>query len=221
MVVSISSLVLIMPVKAGYLIAAGGGAVLLWAGFKGKKWTSALRDITTGKNPQTDTTAYPIVTSPAAYSTGVAASGANVNAETSSAIANDALQYVGAPYVWGGAPGPHGVGPWDCSSFVNAVVGRDLGMAIPMYKAGNYHGQTHGPATGVWLVWTGAFTIKAQDRIAGDIVVWQTHMGIATSQAEYVSAYDTQKGVTHQAISGGGPFGEVAFTRRLKGVTHG
>lgn len=212
-----------MPVKAAYLLAAGGGAVILYAGFKGTKWTTSLRDIISGKNPQTETTAYPITTAQAAYSAaaGVAASGGAVNQATSSAIANDALQYVGAPYHWAGAPGPHGVGPWDCSSFVNAVVGRDLGLAIPLYKPGTYHGQTHGPPTGIWLVWTGAFTIKPADRMAGDLVIWQTHMGIAISQSRYVSAYDTQKGVIETDIAGGGPFGEIAFTRRLKAVTVG
>lgn len=38
-----------MPVKAGYLIAASGGAILLWSGVKGKKWSTVLRDVISGK----------------------------------------------------------------------------------------------------------------------------------------------------------------------------
>jgi cell wall-associated NlpC family hydrolase len=213
-----------MPVKGTYLLAAGGGALLLWAGFRGKKWTQAFRDIVSGKNPQTETTAYPIQTAPAAYSAMAnqiagAVPAAGGGSATGQAIASDAMQYEGAPYVWAGAPGTHGVGPWDCSSFCNAVIGRDLGLAIPLYKAGTYHGQSHGPATGIWLVWSGAFTIKGQDEQPGDLVIWLTHMGIVIGPGEYISAYDTQDGVITRAISGGGPPGEPSVIRRLKAVT--
>ena len=208
-----------MPIKASYLILAGGGAILLWGGFKGKSIPDAFRSVLKGQDPTALTTAYEIQSSPAAFSTaaGVAAGG-GVSA-TGSAIADDADRYIGAPYVWAGAPGPHGVGPWDCSSFSNAVIGRDLGMAIPFYRPGTYHGQSHGPATGVWLVWSGAFTIHPADCVAGDLCIWQTHMGIATSPTHYTSAYDTQEGVRNKPIAGGGPSFEKLFIRRLKGVT--
>jgi peptidoglycan DL-endopeptidase CwlO len=207
----------LMPIKGGYLLAAGGGAILLWSGFKGKKWSETLRNLISGKNPSITTTAYPITSAPAAFttqdSTGVAAH-ASVTA-TSSDIANDAQRYIGSGYVWGGAPG-NGAGHWDCSSFVNAVIGRDLGLAIPMYKAGAYHGQSHGPTTVVWLAWTGCFTIKKQDMAPGDLAVWQTHMGIITGPNRMVSAQDQQLGTRETTISGGAPFGEILFVRRLK-----
>lgn len=206
-----------MPAKGVYLLAAGGGAILLWSGFKGKGWTSVLRNIISGKNPTITTTSYPITTSPAAFTTqdatGVAAH-ASVTG-TSSNIAQDAQRYIGSGYVWGGAPGS-GSGHWDCSSFANAVIGRDLGLAIPGYKAGAYHGQSHGPTTVVWLVWTGAFTIKKQDIAPGDLCVWQTHMGIAVGNGRMVSAQDQQLGTRETTISGGAPFGEKLFVRRLK-----
>lgn len=61
-----------MPVKASYLIAAGGGAILLWSGVKGYAWSTTFRNlITTGKpTTGTETTAYAIQTSPAAYTSG-------------------------------------------------------------------------------------------------------------------------------------------------------
>jgi|SRR5215472_6782772 len=207
-----------MPIKASYLVLAGGGAVLLWGGFKGKSIPDAFRNVVQGRDPTIATTAFPIETSQAAYSaTGVAAGGSQTS--TGNAIADDARRYRGAPYVWAGVPGPHGVGPWDCSSFSNAVIGRDLGLAIPLYRAGTYHGQAHGPATGVWLVWTGAFTIHPANTLAGDLCVWQTHMGIATGPTSYISAYDSQEGVVEKPIAGGGPSFEKLFVRRLKAVT--
>jgi cell wall-associated NlpC family hydrolase len=213
-----------MPVKGGYLLAAGGGALLLWSGFKGKKWTDALRSTISGKNPQTLTTAYPITTSQAAFLNtggGTAVAAHATATQTGDSIAQDAMSKIGTGYVWGGAPA---VGPnnHDCSSLVNEVVGWDLGLAIPLYKAGAYHGQAHGPPTGVWLVWSGAFTIKQQDMVPGDLAIWQTHMGIVTSPGHMVSALDQQLGTKETTIKGGAPFGEMLFIRRLKAVTvHG
>lgn len=59
-----------MPIKGGYLLAAGGGAILIWSGFRGKSVSGSLRDVISGRNPQTLTTAYPIRTSKAAYGYG-------------------------------------------------------------------------------------------------------------------------------------------------------
>ena len=210
-----------MPIKSGYLIAAGGGALLLWSGIQGKNFSTVLRDLISGKKPKqisAELTAYPIQTSPAAFSAdaGVSASGATTS--TGSAIADDALQYNGAGYTWGGVPGATGR-TWDCSSFVNAVVGRDLHLAIPLYKPGSYHGQSHGPTTGIWLVWSGAFTIHRANAAPGDIVVWPTHMGIVTGPGRMISAYDTARGTIETSIGGGGPIGEMYIIRRLKAVT--
>jgi hypothetical protein len=53
-----------MPIKGGYLLAAGGGAVLLWSGLRGKSVSGSLRDVISGKSPTTQATAYPILSSP-------------------------------------------------------------------------------------------------------------------------------------------------------------
>lgn len=210
-----------MPVKGGYLLAAGGGAILLWSGFRGKKWSAVLRSVISGKNPGTVLSSYPITSSQASFITpndltgGVGVAAHASASQTGDNIAQDAMRYVGSSYVWGGAPG-NGSGHWDCSSFANAVIGRDLGLAIPGYKAGAYHGQSHGPTTVVWLVWTGAFTIKQKDMAPGDLCVWQTHMGIVTSPGHMISAQDQQLGTRATTIKGGAPFGEKLFVRRLK-----
>jgi cell wall-associated NlpC family hydrolase len=121
----------------------------------------------------------------------------------------------GAGYRWGGAPAV-GTGNWDCSSFVNWVVGHDCGMAIPGYAAGSYGGAEHGPATLSWLAWSGCTTIGHSGSAAqpGDLAVWQTHMGICTGPNTMISAQDPQNGTRISAIDG---FisGELLYIRRL------
>ena len=211
-----------MPVKSSYLLVAGGGAVFLWSGFKGKKVSLAMRDLISGKNPETELEANPILTSPTAYGYGGAAVPASPSATVEGqGLATDAEQYKGAGYVWGGAPAK-GVGNWDCSSFMNWVIGHDMGLAIPLYKAGTYSGSSHGPATGVWLVWTGAFNINRNDAAPGDLCVWQTHMGMCVDAGQHmISALDPSLGTQITTINGGAPPAEKLFVRRLKAVTPG
>lgn len=52
-----------MPVKGGYLLVTGGGAILLWSGLKGKSWSSVLRNLIAGKNPLSAIPSNPINTS--------------------------------------------------------------------------------------------------------------------------------------------------------------
>ena len=102
------------------------------------------------------------------------------------AIASDALMYVGSPYVWGGAAGTvkgKDAGT-DCSGFVNMVLGRDLGMAVPGYGAGQYTGAEHGGTVADYIAWGGATTLgKGESPTAGDLVCYgpDVHIGIATS----------------------------------------
>jgi len=58
-----------MPVKGGYLLVAGGGAIVLWSGIRGHKWSSVLRDVISGK-PLPKTPEMAITSSSAAFQTG-------------------------------------------------------------------------------------------------------------------------------------------------------
>lgn len=52
-----------MPVRGGYLLAAGGGALLLWSGFRGRNWSDSLRNLIAGK-PLPTSQSNPIVSAP-------------------------------------------------------------------------------------------------------------------------------------------------------------
>jgi cell wall-associated NlpC family hydrolase len=193
-----------MPVKGIYLAGAGIGSVMLYAGFKGKKWTDVTHGLLSGQSPQDIPQTYGITTSSAAFNaTGYGAGAAGYGTSASGdAIVQDALKYKGAGYVWAGAPG-NGAGNWDCSSFCNAVIGRDLHMAIPMYKAGTYHGQAHGPNTLIWLAWPGAK--KVSQPAAGVLAIWTSHMGICINGTQMISALNGTLGTQVTGIQAGGP----------------
>lgn len=189
------------PVKVAPLFLVGGGVLLLWSGITGKKWSSVLRDLVSGKNPSKLPTTNPITGG------GNIGPGSPAGSTTDSAIANTALQYQGHCYVFGGIPGTDGRGCWDCSSFVNYVLGVRLHLAIPGFAG--YNGTSHGPPTGAYLLWGGKTVIPRAAIQAGDLCVWQTHMGIAISNTEMISAVDPAEGTRIGTIDGGGPPGEV------------
>jgi hypothetical protein len=194
-----------MPAKLnGTAIAAiGAGSLFVWSGIKGWSVLGTIGDIVSGKQPN-QSLIYPLIAPGVTTSN---SSGGTIGGATGSALANDALKYVGHAYLFGGAPGTNGQNPWDCSSFVNWVVGHDMGLAIPGIGAGNYNGSVHGPPTGSWGAWPGLHGISRSQVQAGDIIVWAFHMGIATSNTDMVSALDPADGTKVTVIdkSGNGP----------------
>lgn len=133
------------------------------------------------------------------------------------AIANDALRYNGAGYMYGGAPA-NGIGKWDCSSFVSWVMGHDMKMSVPMYPNGSYTGHAHGPTAAQYLVWSGATSIARNAASAGDLACWVTHIGIVTGPDQMISAYSTRTGTLVTGINGAGPTGEPLVIRRVNGT---
>src|ERR1700722_1076190 len=77
-----------MPVKAGYVVIAGGGAVLIWSGLNGKKISSVIRDLLNGHAPGTAASANPISTT--AVTPGSVVSGALPASGTASKTAYQA-----------------------------------------------------------------------------------------------------------------------------------
>jgi cell wall-associated NlpC family hydrolase len=198
-----------MPVKGSYLAIAGGGLIMLYSGIKGTRWTDTLRSIIAGKDPKTTTTALQLST--AQFDTG---GGVSVGGAPGSLSATFAGYAGKVPYRWGGA-NPHG---WDCSGAFNYVANHLCGIRIPGSAPHAFTGQTHGPNTLVYWGWLPLHASHlTRDQIqANDICLWPTHMGVAVSNTEYVSAYDTAEGTVVKAIHGGGPKGELATFWRLR-----
>lgn len=144
--------------------------------------------------------------------------GTDIQQGTPSAIANAALRYVGHCYTFGGHPGADGKGCWDCSSFVNWVIGHDMGMNIPggAWKTVTSNGSQHGPATTSWLLFGQAINLAQVQ--AGDICVSANHMGIAVSPSEMVSALNPSLGTKRTSIHGNFPDAVIHY-RRIAGKT--
>jgi hypothetical protein len=136
-----------------------------------------------------------------ADSPSVGASGAAPGA-LGSLIAARAEQYLGVPYVWGGAS-PSG---WDCSGFVTYLLHHDFGLSLP----DNGHTTSE-----VFYVWSGARTIARSECQAGDLVCWMTHIAIATGPDTCVGAENARLGTISGQISNMGPGGETYLIRRI------
>lgn len=133
-------------------------------------------------------------------------------------IAATALRYKGVPYTWG-AGGPPSRG-WDCSGFVNWVLGHDLGMVLPG-GVKNFSGNGHGPVVVQYATWKSASTISGAPE-PGDLCVWagigaSGHIGIAIGPTQMISALDTQSGTIVTPIHGYGPAGVPVMYRRVGG----
>ena len=124
----------------------------------------------------------------------------NTSGIGTNAVVAAAQQYVGSGYVWGGSAAK--VGDWDCSSFVSYVLGHDLGLPLPGGHWGDpgFPPNAHGPTTGSYLLY--GSPIDRSALAAGDLVVWSSHMGIAVSNTQVISAKDPQDGVGLSSIDG-------------------
>lgn len=134
------------------------------------------------------------------------------------AIAAAAQRYIGQGYVWGGSAAQPG--DWDCSSFVSYVLGHDLGLPLPGGHWGDpgFPPNAHGPVTGSYLLY--GTPIDRTALAAGDLVVWSSHMGIAISNTEIISARDPQEGVGVSSIDGTtSSLNETPHFRRLNATS--
>lgn len=138
-------------------------------------------------------------------------------AANNSTFASDALQYQGHAYVFGGAPGINGTDPWDCSSFMNWVLGHDFKMKLPHALKPGYDGRSHGPVVADYLLWTGAVTIPSPE--AGDLCVFgpNHHIGMAVSPDKMISALNPGLGTLVTPIAG--QVSVPPVFRRIAGVT--
>ena len=202
-------------------IAAGG--LLVFAGIKGYSLSTALQDILKGSSPLKETIANPITGAPASGYPGADNPGgsAPIGTQTASGLANIAIGYEGKiHYCYGGALNAPSMGcpagTLDCSSFANLCASQ-AGLPIPGYPAGSWNNASHGPDTIAWLGWTGLTTVGHNGNVAqaGDLAIWQTHMGICLGSNSMVSAQNPANGAQQSSINGFIP-GEILFVRRYK-----
>lgn len=186
-------------------VAVSAGILFVWSGIKGWSIMGTLTDLVTGVKPQGSVKA---LTTLDPGDQGITSAGGGD-------VVSTAMQGLGHAYRFGGAPGLDGSRPWDCSSFVNFVVGIKLGRAIPGYGAGKYRGDVHGPPTGMWAVWNGLQRVSRNNVGPGDIIVWPGHMGIATSNSQLISALNPREGTKITKIEGTAP-GPILMTGRLR-----
>jgi cell wall-associated NlpC family hydrolase len=167
--------------------------------------------------PATKTTAADVLTTDLASFTDTSSGGGGpaatlTSSGSGSAISDDALKYKGQGYVFGGpADKP---GNWDCSSYASYVLGHDLGKPLPGGHWGDpgFPPHVHGPTTLQYLVYGSA--ISRDQVAAGDLIVWDTHMGIAISSTDMISAQDEALGTGVAPFDGAIP-GETAHYRRV------
>ena len=197
------------------LAAVLAGSVFLYAGIRGKTVLGSVQAVISGKPPASGPDANTI-SAPVEPAAQTSAGGTIPGTPLSNnAIAAAAEGSIGHAYFYSGAPGTDGKAPWDCSSAVNYWTAVMCGLPIPGFPAGSWTGTTHGPPTGAWLLWGYLQHIKRADIIAGDILVYQTHMGVAISNTEMISAEDPKDGTRKSSIDGmTSSLGEILFARR-------
>jgi cell wall-associated NlpC family hydrolase len=181
------------PLNGKAVIAVFLGVTFVWSGIKGWSVLGTLGDLIKGQKPA-QSNDLPLG---GVGTAGLAPAGVG-------SFAQAGLQYVGHAYSFGGAPKRDGSGAWDCSSFVNYVVGVRGGLSIPGYKAGGYDGSSHGPTTVQWASWPGLVNVPREAVTTNDIIVWTGHMGIAISNTQFVSALNPDDKTAIRNIDGGG-----------------
>jgi cell wall-associated NlpC family hydrolase len=178
-----------------------GGGILAYSAVKNVGISAVLRNLVEGKDPAR--------ISGATMTTDVGA--VNIGAGPNAQIASDAMQYLGVMYKFGGG-NPNG---WDCSGFVNYVLGHDLNFALPG-GVRNFTGNWHGPIAAQYYTWSGADTIPRGEAAPGDLACWLTHIGIVVDDQHMVNAYTTGRPTAVTGIESHNPPGELLKIRRVR-----
>ena len=105
-----------------------------------------------------------------------AAEEAAAKAQTGQAIVDYACQFIGNPYVWGGTSLTEGA---DCSGFVQSVFAH-FGISLPRTT---------------WDMENVGTPVSYDQAVAGDLILYDAHVGIYMGNGEIVNAINSQRGI--------------------------
>lgn len=105
-----------------------------------------------------------------------AAEEADAKAQTGQAIVDYACQFIGNPYVWGGTSLTEGA---DCSGFVQSVFAH-FGISLPRTT---------------WDMENVGTPVSYDQAVAGDLILYDGHVGIYMGNGEIVNAINSQRGI--------------------------
>ncbi len=170
------------------------GAGTAWYGidYDGLKgWVLGEHLALTNAPPSRRAAAAPVAPSlsPAAMPTPRGTPSAAPNPNRGRAVADEALKYLGTPYVWGGES-PAG---WDCSGFIQYIYQRVAGITLPRVSQDQFR-------VGIPL--------RADEVQAGDLVFFAdtdgpgiTHNGIALGDGRFIHARTVSYGTVISSLS--------------------
>ena len=101
---------------------------------------------------------------------------ASAKAGTGQAIVDYACQFIGTPYVWGGTSLTNGA---DCSGFVQSVFAH-FGISLPRTT---------------WDMENVGTPVSYDQAIAGDIILYDGHVGIYMGDGQIVNAINSSRGI--------------------------
>ena len=105
-----------------------------------------------------------------------AAEEAAAKGQTGQAIVDYACQFIGNPYVWGGTSLTEGA---DCSGFVQSVFAH-FGISLPRTT---------------WDMENVGTPVSYDQAVAGDLILYDGHVGIYMGNGEIVNAINSQRGI--------------------------
>lgn len=105
-----------------------------------------------------------------------AAEEAAAKAQTGQAIVDYACQFIGNPYVWGGTSLTEDA---DCSGFVQSVFAH-FGISLPRTT---------------WDMENVGTPVSYDQAVAGDLILYDGHVGIYMGNGEIVNAINSQRGI--------------------------
>jgi len=189
----------------------GVGWLLLWSGVTNAGVLSTVQSLVAGHPPVPGQPTPSIFGGKSVGSvTGSSFNLGNAGSGGNSAIASDALRYVGVPYTWGGSAPPESAGGpagrkegWDCYGFLTWVLHHDLGYNLPNNTHSGYLEM---------MAWSGAVQVSKSSIQAGDLIIWPTHCGIAVSGTEMISAENPSQGTKVNTFANGGPLAPEPMT---------